>query len=32
VVLRGVDLRTAALLRRTGLERVLVPDPTRAVA
>jgi anti-anti-sigma factor len=32
VVLRGVDLRTAALLRRTGLERVLVAEPPRAVA
>ena len=32
VVLHGVDPRTAALLRRTGLERVLVPDPTRAAA
>ena len=32
VVLRGVDPRTAALLRRTGLERVLVPEPVRAVA
>jgi anti-anti-sigma regulatory factor len=32
VVLRGVDPRTAALLRRTGLERVLVTEPVRAVA
>ena len=32
VVLRGVDPRTAALLRRTGLERVLVLEPVRAVA
>jgi anti-anti-sigma factor len=32
VVLRGVDPRTAALLQRTGLERVLAPEPVRAVA
>ena len=32
VVLRGVDSRTAELLHRTGLERVLVPEPVRAVA
>ena len=32
VVLRGVDPRTAALLRRTGLERVLVTEPVLAVA
>jgi anti-anti-sigma factor len=32
VVLRGVDPRTAALLRRTGLERVLVAEPARAAA
>ena len=32
VVLRGVDPRTAALLNRTGLERVMVAEPVRAVA
>ena len=32
VVLRGVDPRTAALLRRTGLEHVFAPEPVRAVA
>src|SRR3712207_5983608 len=32
VVLRGVDPRTAALLRRTGLEHVLVAEPGLAVA
>jgi anti-anti-sigma factor len=32
VVLRGVDPRTAALLRRTGLERVLATEPVLAVA
>ncbi len=32
VVLRGVDPRTAALLRRTGLEHVFAPAPVRAVA
>jgi anti-anti-sigma factor len=32
VVLRGADARTEALLRRTGLWRVLVAEPARAVA
>jgi anti-anti-sigma factor len=32
VVLRGVDPCTAALLRRTGLEHVLVAEPVPAVA